>query len=80
MEPALLGRKWSSQPSNRARGNGQRLMYRKFHLNARKSFFPVLVTEHWNMLPREVVESLALQIFNNCLDAVLRDVFWDDPA
>jgi len=37
----------------------------------RKNFFPLRVTEPWNMLPREVVESPSLEIFNTCLDKVL---------
>lgn len=31
----------------------------------RKNFLTVGVTEHWDMLPREVVESAAQQIFKN---------------
>jgi len=45
--------------------------HRKFHLNMRKNFFPLRVTEHWNRLPREVVESPFLEIFKTRLDKFL---------
>jgi len=58
-------------PSDRTRGNGHKQKYRKFHLNVRKNFFTLSVTEHWNRLPREVVDSPSLEIFRTRLDKVL---------
>jgi len=47
------------------------LKQRKLQLNPRKNFFPLRVTEPWNRLPREVVESPSLEIFQTRLDKVL---------
>jgi len=63
-------RLFSVVPSNRTRGNGHELKHMKFRLNMGKNFFPLRVTEHWNRLPREAVDS-PLEIFKTWLDKVL---------
>ena len=57
--------------SDRTRGNGYQLYQRRFHRHKRKNFFTVLVTDYWNRLPREIVESPSLEIFKTHPDAIL---------
>lgn len=59
--------------SNRTRSNGLKLEHRKLHTNMQKNFFVVRVAEHWNRLPREVVES-PTEIFRIHLDTDLCDL------
>ena len=49
-------------PSVRTRCNRHKVGHRKFHRNMRK-IFTLRVTEHWNRLPREAVESPSMEIF-----------------
>ena len=56
--------------SNRTRSSGLKLECRKFHTNMQKSFFAVRVTENWNGLPTEVVES-PMEIFKTHLNTYL---------
>jgi len=53
-----------------------KLKQRKFQLKMRKNFFPLRVTEPWNRLPREAVESPFVEMFKPCLDAVLCSLLW----
>jgi len=62
---------FSFMPSSRTRGNGHKLKQRKFQLNMRKNFFTLRMTEPWNRLPGEVVDSPSLEIFKTRLYKVL---------
>lgn len=58
--------------TSRTRINGLKLKRRMFCTNMERSFFTVM--EHWNMLPRKVVESPSMEILKTCLDIYLCDL------
>lgn len=53
---------WSPVAGQRTVGVNWNI-HRKFHLNMRKNFISLKMTEHWKKLPRFAVESPSLEMF-----------------
>jgi len=43
-------------------------------LDIRKNFSTERVIKHWNRLPREMIETPSLKVFERCVDAALRNM------
>ena len=45
----------------------------RFRLHIRKNLIMEGMTMHWNLLPRQAVESSSLKVFKRCADMALRN-------
>ena len=68
-------RLFSEVYGDRTRRNSHKLKHRKFSTNVHKNVFTVRVMEHWNRLPRVVVETPSLETCKTLLDPYLCKLF-----
>jgi len=65
---------YSKACCDRTTSNGFKLRQGRFKLDIRKTFFTMRVVQHWNRLPREVVEAPSLETFKARLDGALSNL------
>jgi len=68
------GRLFDRACKDRRRVNGLKFKKSRFRLDIRKKFFMMRLVEHWNKLPREVVDTPSLEIFKVRLDRTLSNL------
>jgi len=72
---SVVGVRLSSQvTSDRRIRNGLKLCQERFGPDIQKNFFTKRAVNHWNRLPREVVQSPSLEGFKRHIDVALRDM------
>lgn len=64
----------SSKSEIKTRGKDLKLCQGKFRADIRKNLFTESVGKPWNVLPREMVKSLSLEMFKKRLDMALNAV------
>ncbi|RMC10139.1 hypothetical protein DUI87_12938 [Hirundo rustica rustica] len=69
-------RLFSSAARDRTRGHSLKMHQGRFRLGIGKKFFTERVTEHWNGLPRKVVELLSQEVFKKRLDMARSAMVW----
>ena len=56
------------------RGNDLKLCQRKFTLDIINNFFSERLARHWHRLPKEVMESLPLEVLKKSVYMALKDM------